>query len=248
MCVRSCSPQWPGGCISFRQSDALSAWTYSANRDSLAFDEAVVIVRPSILCPIDYSEASVGAVRYAAALADHFAAGVIVLAVDNPLLTAAMELHTGIEWTPAVSAREAAAFVSEALGTEVTALARCEFVATAGKPPAEILKIARERSCDLIVMSSHGQTGVRKLFFGSTTERVLRETTMPVLVTTPADPGPLKVEEAPRSLGRIVAPVDLSPGSAYQATVAGSVAAALGVPLLLVHGQHPTNSGPHRLQ
>ena len=35
------------------------------------------------------------------------------------------------------------------------------------------------RHCDLVVMSTHGLTGIRKLFFGATTERVLRETTVP---------------------------------------------------------------------
>ena len=43
--------------------------------------------------------------------------------------------------------------------------------------------MSREKAVDLIVMSSHGLTGFRKLFFGSTTERVLRETSVPVLVT-----------------------------------------------------------------
>ena len=199
-------------------------------------------VRAAILCPIDYSEASVGALRYALALADHFAARVVVLAVEDPLLTTAMELRTSIKWTPAVSAEELAAFVSKALRDEEAALARCEFEGAVGKPASEILRIARERACDLIVMSSHGQTGVRKLFFGSTTERVLRETTVPVLVTQPTDPGPLRVEDAPRLLGRIVAPVDLSPYSQHHAGVAGSLAAALGLPLLLVHVLEPIAS------
>jgi len=65
---------------------------------------------------------------------------------------------------------------------------------------------------------------------------------MPVLVTPSADPGPLSVEEASRSLGRIVAPVDLSPCSRYQVNVAGSVAAALAVPLLLVHVLEPVQT------
>ena len=111
-----------------------------------------------------------------------------------------------------------------------------------GKPPIEILRVARERSCDLIVMSSHGFTGVRKLFFGSTTERVLRETTVPVLVTPPVDPGPVHVESARALLRQIVVPVDSSPASLYQTRVASGLADALSLPLVLVHVIEPVRS------
>jgi len=201
-----------------------------------------VVIQPSILCPTDYSEASVGALRYALALGEHFATRVIVLSVEDPLLTKAQEVHAGVKWTPAVSAQEVASFVAKAVGNEMPALARCEYEAAVGKPAAEILRIARERSCDLVVMSSHGRSGVRKLFFGSTTERVLRETSSPVLVTPPTDPGPLRLEDAPRLVARLVAPVDLSPSSSYQADVAGSLAAALEIPLLLVHVLEPVEA------
>jgi nucleotide-binding universal stress UspA family protein len=102
--------------------------------------------------------------------------------------------------------------------------------------------VARERACDLIVMSSHGLTGARKLFFGSTTERVLRETTVPVLVTPPANPGPVHVEDAKRLIGRVVVPVDLSAASLYQTQVAQGLAEALDLPLVLVHVIEPVRS------
>src|SRR5262245_23299987 len=120
-------------------------------------------VRPSILCPIDYSDASAGALRYAAAIAEHFATRLIVLTVEDPLLTAVMDLGTGVHWTDGTSKREIATFVSDVFGDDATTLAMCEYDVAVGKPPVEILRVARERPCDLIVMSSHGQTGARKL-------------------------------------------------------------------------------------
>ena len=48
-----------------------------------------------------------------------------------------------------------------------------------GKPALQILRMAQARNVDLIVMSTHGLTGARKFFLGSTTERVLRETSIP---------------------------------------------------------------------
>jgi nucleotide-binding universal stress UspA family protein len=199
-------------------------------------------VRPSILCPIDYSNASAGALRYAAAIAEHFVTRLIVLTVEDPLLAAAMDLGTGAHWSRETSERDIANFVADTFGDDASALAMCEYDVAVGKPPVEILRVARERSCDLIVMSSNGLTGARKLFFGSTTERVLRETTVPVLVTPPVNPGPVHIEDARRLLGRIVVPVDLSPASLHQTQVAQGLAEALNLPLLLVHVIEPVKS------
>lgn len=199
-------------------------------------------VRPSILCPIDYSDASAGALRYAAAIAEHFLTRLIVLSVEDPLLTAAMDLGTGVHWTREESEREIAKFVNDTFGHDAATLAMCEYEVVVGKPAVEILRVARERSCDLIAMSSHGLTGARRLFFGSTTERVLRETTVPALVTPPANPGPIHMEDAKRLLGRIVVPVDLSPASAYQTQVARGLADALDVPAVLLHVIEPVRS------
>jgi nucleotide-binding universal stress UspA family protein len=194
---------------------------------------------PSILCPIDYSDGSTGALRYAAAIAEYFSAQLIVLTVEDPLLTTAMDLGTGIYWTPVMSKGEIAEFTTEALEGDEAALARCEYDVAIGKPPVEILRIAHERGCDLIVMSSHGLTGARKLFFGSTTERVLRETTVPVLVTPSTERGPLHYADAAQHFRRVLVPIDLSTASAYQAEIAGRIAAMLHLPLLLVHVIEP---------
>src|SRR5215510_4749376 len=98
---------------------------------------------PSILCPIDYSDASAAALRYAAAIAEHFAARLIVLTVEDPLLTTAMDLGTGVHWTREASEAEVARFVAEALCGQKEALALCEYDAAVGKPPLEILRVAR---------------------------------------------------------------------------------------------------------
>jgi nucleotide-binding universal stress UspA family protein len=199
-------------------------------------------VRPSILCPVDYSDASAGALRYAAAIAEHFAARLIVLTVEDPLLTAAMDVGAGVHWSREASENDAAEFVTDTFRDDVSMVPLCEYDVAVGKPPVEILRVARERCCDLIVMSSHGLTGARKLFFGSTTERVLRETTAPVLITPPVNPGRLHVEDARRLLGRIVVPVDLSPASLYQVQVARGLAEALDLPPILVHVIEPVKS------
>jgi nucleotide-binding universal stress UspA family protein len=53
---------------------------------------------------------------------------------------------------------------------------------TSDFPDDEILKIAARRKCDLIVMATHGQSGLRGILIGSVTQRVLNKSTIPVMV------------------------------------------------------------------
>jgi nucleotide-binding universal stress UspA family protein len=199
-------------------------------------------VRPTILCPIDFSDASAGALRYAAAVASHFGTRLIALTVEDPLCTEALDLGTGVMWTPEGCKLEMEEFAARSFGPDSSTLTMIEYEVAIGKPAAEILRVARERSCDLIVMSTHGLTGMRKLFFGSTTERVLRETTKPVLVTPPHDSSISRLEDLKLLVRRIVVPVDLSNASLHQAQIARGIAEALGVPLILVHVIEPLRS------
>lgn len=199
-------------------------------------------VRPSILCPVDFSKFSAGALRYAAAIARNFSTRLIVLTVEDPLLTEAVDLGTGIVWTPAAAKQEMEEFAAKTFGPDSPVLAILEYEVAVGKPAAEVLRVARERSCELIVISTHGLTGFRKLFFGSTTERVLRETTIPVLITPASDPGQLGREDIKRLIGRILVPVDLSPASVRQTQIARQLAELLGVPMILVHVVEPLKS------
>jgi nucleotide-binding universal stress UspA family protein len=199
-------------------------------------------VRPSILCPVDFSDASAGALRYASAIAAHFRARLILLSVENPLLTEAIDLGTGIIWRAEDFKKELEQFATTTLGPSPRDPVTTECLVAVGAPAAEILRVARERSAGLIVISSHGLTGIRKLFFGSTTERVLRETPVPVLVTPPHDPGYVRLEDAKRLLARILVPVDLSPSSLQQVQMARGLADALGLSLILVNVVEPLRS------
>jgi nucleotide-binding universal stress UspA family protein len=199
-------------------------------------------VRPSILCPADFSEASRGALRYASAIARHFSTRLIVMTVEDPLLTQALDLGSGVIWSPEDSQRELAQFATETFGRESAAAVSLEYEVAVGKPAPEILRVARERSCDLIVISTHGLTGMRKLFFGSTTERVLRDTTRPVLITPPADPGTIRLDDAKVLVHRILVPVDLSDASLHQVQIARQLSEALDVPLVVAHIVEPIRS------
>ncbi len=193
---------------------------------------------PAVLCPVDFSVASRGALRHAAAVAQHFQAQLTVLTVNDPLVSEAAEMRFGTQWLPRDTEHELRRFVDDTFGGPPPVLNLQVAVAT-GKAAPEILRVAREHSHDLIVMSSHGLTGIRKMFFGATTERVLRETNVPVLVTPPVDKGPVSLEELAAQVGRMLAPVDLTDATARQVMVARGLAEALSVPLLLAHVIEP---------
>jgi hypothetical protein len=60
--------------------------------------------------------------------------------------------------------------------------------ATDPQPWNSIIKTARSKKCDLVVMASHGRTGVRRWFLGSVAEEVLRQSTVPIMLIRQHDP------------------------------------------------------------
>lgn len=200
-------------------------------------------VRLSVLCPVDFSDSSRGALRYAAALAAHFGARLTLLAVNDPLLEEADEV-AGTARLAEDTARELDRFFHGTFSRGPHGVSDVKIEVTSGKPASEILRVCQATGSDIIVMSSHGLTGFRKLFFGSTTERVLRETGVPVLVTPASDPGPERLEDVSRRVRRVVVPVDFSPATGHQLLIARGLAEALDVPLLLLHVVEPVRASP----
>src|SRR5688572_25355846 len=194
---------------------------------------------PSVMCPVDFSDPSRAALRYASAIADHFGARLIVLTVNELLLAEAAAL-AGLG--PAFAddtERELRRFCDDELAHAAPGPKTLEFRVAAGKAAVEILRQAREEAVDLIVMGSHGRSGLRKVFFGSTTERVLRETTVPILVTPDDRPQTTSLSDIAGHVGCVVAPVDLTPASIHQVTIAAAIAEALAVPVIIAHVLEP---------
>jgi len=192
----------------------------------------------SILCPVDFSDHSVQAFRLAAGLAGRGHGELTALAVAEPLLVEA-----------AATARYGAHYVEDELKKELQALVSSEIPAgaawapatrlavTTGSAHAAILEYAAAGKTDLIVMGTHGLGGYRKMVFGSVTERVLRRSPVPVLVTPRLahEVVRLSAAEPEFRMATVMAPVDLGPGSAQSVHMAAAMAASLGASLLVVH-------------
>jgi nucleotide-binding universal stress UspA family protein len=108
-----------------------------------------------------------------------------------------------------------------------------------GDAATEILAAAEHLDALLIVLGCHGLTGIRKLFLGSTSERVLRDTTRPVLVTPSDVHAPAGTADARSLLRHIVVPVDLTEPSEAIALIGARIGAMLSVPVMLVHVIEP---------
>jgi len=195
---------------------------------------------PSLLCPIDFSDSSRGALRYANTLAVHFGARLTLLVVNDPLLLEASVIARGQSNLVEETIHEMQRFWKQTLGSATKA--NVDYEVASGKPAPEILRVSRERGTGLIVMASHGLSGFRKLFFGSTTERVLRETTLPTLVTSGNDAGPSDLDGIRKAVRRVLVPVDLTAATSYQLAIAGRISQELTVPLLVAHVIEPVRA------
>jgi nucleotide-binding universal stress UspA family protein len=92
-------------------------------------------------------------------------------------------------------------------------------------------------------MGSHGFSGIRKVFFGSTTEQVLRRATVPVLAIPPSM-GSRRLAAFPTHVTRVIGPIDLAGEWQPDAIRAAAIAGELEAELLLVHILAPVQMPP----
>src|SRR5262245_19312235 len=98
--------------------------------------------RPLVLCAADFSEASRGALRYAATLAEHFFAGLTVMTVDDPFLINTTNAAIGEDWLENETQQELEAFVRDSFPGRMPQVQELRLVRAAGRPWAEILHAA----------------------------------------------------------------------------------------------------------
>ena len=128
-----------------------------------------------ILCPTDFSPESERALELASTLAAESGAVLVILHVVGPPVTLDGAIHAG--------ALRVAADAIEALKKIQPAQTNVECVRSLqwGDAQKVILRTAKNQNADMIVMGTHGRTGVGRLFLGSVAEQVMRHATCPVL-------------------------------------------------------------------
>jgi nucleotide-binding universal stress UspA family protein len=137
-----------------------------------------------ILVPIDFSDHSKRALKYAIPFAEQFIASIDLIYVVEPTVYPA-DFSFGQIGFPDVEdelRKRGAEELDELIGKEIAGRVPATKVIRTGKPFYEIDQYAEEASIDLIIISTHGHTGVEHILFGSTAEKVVRHAPCPVLV------------------------------------------------------------------
>ena len=136
-----------------------------------------------ILVPVDFSDYSKSSLRYAVNFSKLFKAEMILIYVVEPVIyppdfsmgqIAIPSVHS--EWDK--RAREELDKLSK---SEIPADVKVKSIIKTGKPFMEIIETASEENVDLIIIATHGHSGVEHILFGSTAEKVVRKAPCPVL-------------------------------------------------------------------
>lgn len=136
-----------------------------------------------ILFPIDFSEGAMNALDYAISLAKEYNAKLYLLHVVHDVsMTAGWQVpHIRIDELYRSMEESASKELEKCCQEELKGVKDIEKIVLKGIPDDEILKVARDKKIDLIIIGTHGRTGIDRLLFGSTAEKVVRKAPCPVL-------------------------------------------------------------------
>lgn len=142
-----------------------------------------------ILCAVDFSEGSAQVAAYAASLAQSTKAEIVCVYVAPSLAE-----YVGFNVPQAALDNFVGDVVASAETTMNTFLTDnfkdlpARGLVLAGYPAEEILKAAASQKADMIIMGTHGRTGIDRIIFGSVAEKVVKTADCPVLTVKPREP------------------------------------------------------------
>jgi len=187
-----------------------------------------------ILLPVDFSERSVGAARYARSLAIHFHAELTLLHVLTPPQYEFGALDVSGSMLADLyrdRSKLAAQELDQFLATELSAVDVCRVVLE-GDPAPKIVEYAHHQPADIIIMPTHGYGPFRRFILGSNTAKVLHDADCPVWTG-------VHLEEAPAVAAipfhTVLCAVDLGGQSAKTVSWAAFLAKEFGARLILMH-------------
>ncbi len=186
-----------------------------------------------ILSPVDFSALSAHALRYASLLARCGKARLVGAYAESfsppPYFTEDQVGELERQFHDAFQGAEVALrrFVNAELGTE--AGSETEVKVVEAMPVDGILRLTRDIKADLIVMGTHGRSGLNRLMLGSVAERVLRESEIPVLTVR----GDTVAAVMPPQT--ILCPVNNTPAAREALSIAAHLARCFGGNIVVVH-------------
>ena len=159
---------------------------FRAGEPTLSAPARATLPRPGfgpkrILVPLDFSPCSEKALQYAIPFARQFGAKLVLVHVIQSYVPLSEFTAGDPGFVPANSqdtAQKRLRALQENLGNGIKSCV----VVQVGNPYTRIVETARKLGIDLIILSTHGHTGLAHVFLGSTTEKVVRRAGCPVLV------------------------------------------------------------------
>jgi nucleotide-binding universal stress UspA family protein len=157
-----------------------------------------MLANRTILHPTDFSTSSDYAFRLACSLARDYGARLVVLHVATPPVVV---YGQGVLPAQPEGYQDELRERLQRLAAQEPAV-RVDHRLVEGDAAAEILRLADETKCDLVVMGTHGRTGLGRLLMGSVTQQVVRKAHCPVLTAkTAVQPVPPSANPAPATAG-----------------------------------------------
>lgn len=154
-----------------------------------------------VLVPIDFSDYSKSALKYAINFAKQFKAEVLLIYVVEPIIYPP-DFSMGQIAIPSVNTEwddRAREELNKLAKNEIPADIKSKTIIKTGKPFVEIIDTASEEDVDLIIIATHGHSGVEHILFGSTAEKVVRKAPCPVLTLREPIKGYMYKEELKKS-------------------------------------------------
>jgi nucleotide-binding universal stress UspA family protein len=191
----------------------------------------------TILCPVDFSDQSQEALRWAIALAAQHQSRLTVLTAVDPLLAHAAKARLNVDLPSTETEPALRELVNAAMPAGASWAPETAIDVRVGEASEVILEAADRERAELIVLGTQGLGGIRKLILGSTTERVLRATRTPLLAV-PAGGGHVVVLDpgGPRwNMETILIATDFSKAAADAVQWAADLAKELSVRLVFAH-------------
>jgi nucleotide-binding universal stress UspA family protein len=192
-----------------------------------------------ILCPVDFFPASEAAVKYAAGLAGNYDARLHLLHVITPIVAGAHEFM--FDTTDIIRSLEkaAAAEMNKLVDMLKSTGVAVDTEISTGDVYNEIKNAIASQKPELVVMGTHGRRGVERWFMGSTTEKLMRHSPVPLVTISAAGERP----SVPR-FRRILVTTDFSDGTPDALAYAFSVAQENDSRLTLLHVAHEPTANP----
>lgn len=194
-----------------------------------------------ILLPTDFSHYALHAMNYALAFARRFDAKLhIVHVIDSALFS--IGGSQGVWLTEADAERVYENMVKHAESRLDALVQQADDVNVAaerhvvrGNPPHALGETAKDLGCGLVIIATHGRTGIEHFVFGSVAEKVIRESPIPVLCVKHPEHEFVKGLDNRLELKRILFPTDFSQLSAEGLPYAADMARVFGAKLTLVY-------------